>query len=430
MSKLKMKNRNGIYAKNNVLENPTLNHNLPIRFLNNIGKFADKMGLSIANRSAKSLMAAACRKTGLSDWGDDNFLEPLHILLESCRKEANLSSLGWMVFHEQITNHLSNRLLIQNELKRNPEIYNEPIEKPLFIVSLPRTGTTLLQKLLFQDTTYRSLLCWESRTPIPPPGPNTCGDNIRITKVEKELKRLYKIAPKLALIHHMKANEPEECNSLLANSLTFYTFHIFLNLPTYSQWLKTCDMVPVYQYYKLQLQMLQSRLPRKPWILKSPFHTLSLDALLTVFPDACILQTHRDPSKVLSSSCSLTHTVRSIVSDTVTPADIGKECFSFLERMLKGCIDARTPSNASNFYDIQFEKLVSNPVDTIKNIYSYFDLTFTAKLEKRILEWLSANKKDKYGIHKHSLEKFALDPVVVKNRFNGYRKRFQIPYED
>lgn len=398
----------------------------PIRLFNSLGRVFERCGVSPANRSEESLMAAACRRTGLSDWGDDSFRIPLRILLESYRKDAKLKLFGWIIIHESLIGKLVNRLRIQNELKRHPEILQEPIRQPLFIVSLPRTGTTLLQNLLSQDRTNRSLLFWELMSPAPSPQPQTRDTDPRIAKAEKMLWFFHKLMPEWAIMHPMNAKTPEECFPLLENSFVSFSFIHYGLLTRYQKWIEGQDMVPPYRYYRQQLQLLQSRFPRKRWVLKAPLHMFCLDALLTVFPDACVVQTHRDPLKVIPSACSLIDILQRAYCDHVDLDLYSHKRLDFLTSMMEHYTHVRDSVDSARFFDVQYKDLVQDPVSTVHRIYEYFGYKFDVRLEERMRAWLTANPQNKHGIHRYSLEQFGLNPDMVNRRFATYCKRFRI----
>ena len=401
-----------------------------IRMLNFIGIALERIGISPANRSEGALMEAACRHTGLSDWGDELFRDALSILLESYRKDADLSLFGWMIVHSDLIHHLKNRLLIQDTIKRFPKITDEKIRQPIFIVSLPRTGTTLLQRLLSLDTSNRSPLTWEMITPAPPPTPQTHGTDIRIRHAIKMLKNLYRIAPQLPHIHAVQATEPEECVTLLANSLVFPSFAGNANLKRYIEWIEKQDMTLSYQYHRLQLQMLQFYFPKKRWVLKAPLHMLYLNEIINVFPDACIVQTHRNPLEVVPSTCSLMFTSRKMLSNSVKPEIIGQQALEITKQMIADCNHTRNGRNANRFFDISYDELTRRPLETVSKIYDYFGFDFSDDFQERIRRYLKENPKNKHGVHRYSLEQFGLYPDEIREGFSEYCQSFSIEIEE
>ncbi|OAD21580.1 hypothetical protein THIOM_002647, partial [Candidatus Thiomargarita nelsonii] len=226
----------------------------------------------IKNSAVDALLEAASRRTGLSDWGDDDhFRTALGVLLENIKNEAIKSEVRLSLSFRLIEN-LKNRLHIQEALKRYPAILEQPIYNPLYIVSLPRTGTTLLQRLLAQDAYNRPLLFWEALMPAPPPEPEQHENDPRIKKIVESVKYFKQFDPDLDSIHLLDAKKPEECFFLIDNSLVWQVWPEWAPKSQYAEWISKQDMVPIYQYYRQQLQILQYRFPPKRWLLKGPTH--------------------------------------------------------------------------------------------------------------------------------------------------------------
>jgi len=403
---------------------------LPIRFLNWLGKAMEHLGISMVNLSEISLLTAAQRQTGLYDWGDESFRIPLRILLESLEEEAKFNLVGRYMFRQETIKMLINRLRIQDELKRHPAILQEQIHQPLFIVGLPRTGTTLLHNLLAQDPSSRALLTWEMLFPWPPPKRHTRETDPRIAKAERRLRQLLYLAPNFNTIHPIDAKAPNECMFLLRYSfLCRGVFELVAPVKRYVEWLDKQDMVPSYCYYHQLLQFLQWRCPGDHWVLKTPVHMFSLDALLTVFPDACIVQTHRDPLKVVPSCCSLFATFKGMYSDHVDLKRLGQECTDRLVDMVERGSKIRNSANPNQLYDIDYKDLLKDPISIIRRIYAYFGYKYNIHIEEQMRRWLSESPQHKHGIHRYSLEQFYLDPAVINNRFAMYRERFKISIE-
>jgi len=424
-------NRKECSVKNS---NPTTfqfsHHPLPIRFLNWFGKAAECCGISLVSLSETSLLKAAYRRTGLYDWGDDSFRIPMKILLASLEEEAKFNLVGRQMFRQDTIKILINRLRIQDELKRHPEILQEKINRPLFIIGLPRTGTTLLHNLLAQDPSSRALLTWEMLFPWPPPERHTRETDPRIAKTKRRLRQLLYLAPNFNTIHPVDAKAPNECMFLLQYSfLCRGAFELIAPVRRYIKWLGTQDMVPVYLYYRQLLQLLQWRCSAHHWVLKAPVHMFSLDALLTVFPDACVVHMHRDPCKVVPSCCSLFATFKGMYSDHLDVKRLGQECTDRLADMVVRAIKVRDSTDHSTFFDVHYKNLLKDPIDIVHQIYAYFGYNYTNHMEERMHRWLSENPQHKHGIHRYSLEQFYLDPAVIKTRFSKYFERFKISIE-
>jgi len=372
-------------------------------------------------------MAAAQRRTGLSDWGDASFREAFRRLLEAYECTANLHLLGRLALRQECLRLLSNRLRMQEDLKRFPCIEQTPIRKPLVIVGLPRTGTTLLHQLLAQDPSARVPRLWELLQPSPPPCPEALAAAPRRKQAEQMIRRALAFAPHFQALHPLSATGPEECIFLFQHTFMSVVFEAYGEVPDYITWLLHQDLTPAYRYYQQQLQLLQWRWPGDHWVLKSPHHLFFLDVLLTVFPDACVVQTHRDPATALASLCSLMATTRSLYSHGVAAQRLGAPCLATwgiaLDRMLR----VRAATDPARFYDLYYEDLLADPIAAVYRIYAYFGYTATPGMEVDMQRWLAAHPQHRYGVHQYALSQFGLDRPMVERCYAAYLQRFPGP---
>ncbi len=250
-------------------------------------------------------MAAAEAETGLNDYGSDSFRPGLEHLTEALRSEAQLNELGSDIMRMRLVGHLASRLQVHDTVKRFPQIEDRAIRAPLFIIGLPRTGTTALSNLLDADPAIRSLRCWESSSPVPPPEAATQDTDPRIAPTARGLEAMYETFPKMRSLHFQTATGPTECQDLLGMDMRTSHFDGMAIVPSYTRWVLECDMTPAYVVHRRTLQLLQWHCPPYQWHLKTPVHMLSLPALVSVYPDARFIWTHRDPSEVMGSVCSL-----------------------------------------------------------------------------------------------------------------------------
>lgn len=398
-----------------------------LRGINWVGETLQQNGISLVNLTEESLLNTAKRESGLSDWGDESFRLPLRILLESLEKDAELNLFGRYFMRKLCIQLLSNRLRIQEDIKRYPEILQVAIPRPLFILGMPRTGTTLLHNLLAQDPTSRWLHLWEMASPSPPPEYHNAHSDPRIQEVEKFVEQYNTLAPQLATVHNLNPQGPEECNPLFEHEFTSLIFEIRANVKHYAEWISNYDMVGAYQFYRQQLQLLSWHYPpASHWVFKAPAHIFYLDALIKVFPDACIVQTHRDPLKVLPSICSLSAIVRGVYSDRIEPKTLGNYWSDRIATALEREIQVRDSQKSSRFYDVHYHTLVQDPIGTVQQIYNYFDYDFHPQIAENIKTWLAQNPQHKHGVHRYSLEQFGLEPDTVNHQFANYCERFNI----
>jgi Sulfotransferase family len=381
-------------------------------------------GLMMWRLDMENLMETARRRTGLTNFGDIAFHEPLRRLVNSCENEARLNSIGRLVCREDILQLLCNRLEIQRDLESWPDIAGQSIPAPIFITGLPRSGTTLLHNLLAQDhCEFRAPSTWEVMFPSPPPLAG--GENYtRIKRAEANLALFNVLVPEFRKIHPMSARFPQECVAILSHSFLSDQFDTMFNIPTYQSWLERQDMRPAYAYHRQFLQHLQYGGPVRRFVLKAPNHMFSLEALFAIYPDAQIIQTHREPLEVLPSIASLMRVMRSAFSDFVDPVAIGSEMIRFWKETLHGFLNDRKELPAGAVHDVKFTDLVSDPIAVVGKLYRELGHEFTAEAEGRMRSFLLSHPNGRHGNHSYATVSFGLDPVEVHQGFTLYRERF------
>lgn len=402
---------------------------LPVRLLNGIGRFSQRLGWAGALLEAESLLSAAQKQTGLSDFGDPSFRLGLEKLLFAWEHDSQLTFSGRFIVREFCLGLLTNRLRLTNALKRHSAIKDEPIRRPIFVIGLPRTGTTLLHRLLAQDPAARCFYTWETYNFGGPHDPKTYHQDPRIEQVAQRMKGVAYMAPEMQRKHPIGATEPEECIALLAQTfISPLMFDSMTRVPSYIRWLETQDLEPSYRAFKTMLQSLQYGFPPSRWVLKSPGHLFRLDALLAVFPDACVIQTHRHPEQVIPSWCSLNATIRGMASDVIDPMEIGETWARRWARWAKRALEVRKTAVSTRskqavspqFFDVYYQDLISDPIQTVRNLYEHFGYSYTADMEQRILRWQRNNQQHRHGIHRYSLEQFGLSSAQLETHFAAY----------
>jgi hypothetical protein len=392
-----------------------------VRLLNRVGRVVGGCGIDWPRLDPESLMAAARRRTGLADFGDGLFREGLDRLVESFQANPAVHGFGRHFFREYCVGVLANRLRITDELKRHPEIHDVPVARPLVITGLPRSGTTLLHRLMSEDPAGRIMLFWEAFEPSPAPRPETYRTDPRIGRARKALALINGLAPRIPAAHHFAAEEPEEDNTLFAHEFRAGFIGFMFDVPDYTRWLNAQDRVPGYRSMRRQLQLLSRHIRGDYWILKSPAHVYGLDALLTVFPDANVVHTHRDPGKVIPSLASLSAGFRSLVADPLDLRRLGTEFAEAMAEGLEQAMTARASADPARFFDVRYESLVADPVDTVREVCQSFGYDFTPEYEARTRHYLAENPQHKHGVHRYSLDDFGLDAAAVARHFGDYR---------
>ena len=376
-----------------------------------------------------SIVRAAARKAKSDQFGDKGFLEALPILVDAVEREADLSWIGRVACRQSLTMALESRFALYRHRVNHPEIVDVPIEKPLFIVGFPRTGTTILFNLLAQDPANRAPLGWEIQFPNPPPETATYATDPRIERARKYFGQMDTMAPSLASMHEVGADLPQECMPILAHSMLSPQANVAFNIPSYQDWVDEQDAGPAYAYHRHFLQHLQSRHMKDRWVLKSPVHLATLDALLDEYPDARLIFTHRDPAKTIPSLASLVYTVRGIVTDSVDPKKVGPEQLDWWAKSLDHAMEVREKhaDKADQFMDIQFEEVIADPVAALARAYEHFDIPWSDEVGARMRGFLVDNPRGKHGSHRYELGDFAIELGQIRERFANYCRAYDIP---
>ena len=373
------------------------------------------------------LITAARETTGLSNLGDDSILDALNRLVDALNSEARLNERGEQSVRGNLVATLSNRLRIEDYLASHPELLERPVEKPLFVFGLPRTGTTLVINLLSVDPARRCFLRWEAFDSVPPPKVSElhAGPRYEACQAQTELSLQY--APHIAAIHYEDADSPTECQFSMTPSFVAQYYDSMYDIPSYHQWfLHEADYLPAFRFHKRFLQLLQSETGGR-WTLKNPWHPLYLDQLTTVYPDAQLVMTHRDPVEVVGSACSLVKAIRPMFSDEVDFHTIGRNLLETFDVMIERTLAYKEKHGWDSIYDMQYSDVMRDPVEEIRKVYRHFDEPFTAEAEAAMNHYMQANPKGKHGHHTYSLEDYGLATEQVRERYADYCERFGIP---
>lgn len=396
-----------------------------VKHANDEGAFVDQH--AVLPLGFDGLVREACEQTGLSDYGEDYWQEPLQILCKDLDEIAQLTLLGRISARNDLLIWLKNRLYIIELLKQNPEIAEQEINAPMFIVGLPRSGTSILFEVLAQDPEVGVPLLWEAMLPYPPPEAATYESDPRIEQAELMFKQWQRLVPEFATVHEMGGRIPSECGLLMASS--FISDHVAsLHMSdNYGAWHATADLSPAYEWHKTMLQVLQWKNPRKRWLLKAPAHQGYLDLLLKVYPDARIVQTHRDPIKCMASSANLMACLYKVRSnrpfDAVAFENIlmGAPTAARLEYVMDQRADGTVP--AANMCDSHYYDLLEDPAAAVAKIYEHFDMDFSAEAKAAMLAYLKDKPQGKFGAHQYQSD------ASERHFFKRYQDHYGVPSE-
>lgn len=375
------------------------------------------------------IIAKAREATGLADLGDPATLEGLEVLVKASNEEARLSESGAQPWEAMLVGTLANRMRIIDYLKRHPELLERPVERPMFVFGLPRTGTTLTINLLSADPARRCFLRWEALDSAPPAKAGELHTDPRCQAEQQMLDFAIKYAPQVAAAHHENADSPTECQYSMALTFCAQIFDSMVRVPSYGKWFLQSSYLPAFRFHKQVLQLLQANNGGR-WTLKNPWHPLFLDDLTTVYPDAQLAMTHRDPVEVVGSACSLIRHVRPMFSDAVDLREIAEQMIETFDLMIARQNAFRDMHGEGAIFDIQYVDQLRDPVGEMRRLYAHFDEPFTPAAEAAMTELLAANPQGKHGQHSYSLAEFGLTEAGVRSHFKDYCDRYRIPLRD
>ncbi len=374
---------------------------------------------------------ARARTGGLEDFGEPQFLDGLERFVDSLENDARLNAIGQHIAKGRVTQHVLNRLNYVNDRKLYPAIAEQKIVKPVFIIGLGRTGSTILHDILAQDPASRAPLTWEVTYPSPPPRTATFGTDPRIAQTEAGFPPMDFRREKFKAMHPMGAQLSQECVVMMGDTMSTPLFHNQFRVPTYQDWVDTADRSHVYAFHKQQLQHLQSGHRLDRWVLKTGAHMWGLDHLLATYPDARIVFTHRDPVKSLTSYASLTALVREMGSDHVDKFEVAEDWNARLTAKLQQAVAIRAAKDYPDavFYDMKFADFVRDQFAVVQQIYDAFDLPLSDEAAARMKWFIADNPQGKHGIHRYEAHEYGIDPAVVRAQFRPYIERFDLKPE-
>lgn len=365
--------------------------------------------------SVEELIEKSIKKTGVGEFDDVSFLRPLRVLVD-CYHSDNNSGFKDFFVRNDLIRLLSNRLRVEQNYREYPEIKDIIIRKPMFIIGLGRTGSTYLHNLLAQDPSVRTLRYWELQRPSLCSTYDKATYDRNISMAKNEINGLYKNAFDLKRAHKMVYDGPEECCHLMFHTFMAKGFYITYNTVSYIQWLIKQDLRPAYQYYEKMLKLLFYRESRERIVLKDPTHLSYLNIIAEQFPDARFVWLHRDPKKIIPSSLGL-YSLLNGKKDV----DENKQFVKQLGRDLRSACQIRKELGDNIFYDVDFNTLIKEPIETIKRIYKYFDILYSKDAEYNMRVWINKNNHNSHNKkHVYCLDEFGLTEGLVKEEFAFY----------
>jgi hypothetical protein len=371
----------------------------------------------------EELHEAAVRHTGFDAFGDPAYRVGLRVLLDAFDADLDLSETGWRLAYEAwFLTPLIARLYAEKGWAEHPEVLAMAIQRPLVITGIPRTGTTALHKLLSVDPQFQGLEYWLTQTPMLRPPRETWETHPAYRACIANLEAVATIVPEMRKAHEFAAGEVEECGAVLGQSFIFSGIHL---LPTYRRWCLAQSAQESYRRYVNVLHLIGGREPQKRWLLKAPHHMVEIDTLLEVFPDACIIQTHRDPLKAIPSFCSLLHTYERAFQGEAARADVlGPQECAFWRNALDRMETARKKLPVQ-FFDVDHRHFLVDPLGTVHSIYEYFGLRLSPHTEQQMRAWVAASPTSRHGEHQYRLDSWGITAAKICESFAEYRAQHQ-----
>jgi hypothetical protein len=396
---------------------------LPVRLFNGFGALLEKTRIRSTPMIASDLIDTAKRRCGLDHFGEGEFFEALSRLLESCQDEARLNLIGKVALKVDVLETLCARLKMERDRQLYPNISRQEIREPLFIVGLPRSGTSVLHRLLAADPEHRAPLMWEVRSPSPP---TRVDEKRRIQRATQSCNFFNWLVPTFRYVHTVGAEVPQECVSLMTPTFLSDQFDAMYYVPSYRGWFFRQDLRPVYEYHRRFLQHLQFRHTARRWTLKAPTHMFATPALLSVYPDALFVQTHRSPVDSMASVSSLVTILRSAFSDVVDPITVGREAIHYWSETMDKFLSERDRLADNRICDIKYDDIRRDPIGTVRQIYDYFGWSLSREAEQRMRALVASQAGRQSANHRYDLSQFGFSAEEVLHAFAPYCERFRL----
>lgn len=374
--------------------------------------------------SAESLLAEAIARTGFDDFGPGDFREGLEVLLESLARDADLSPATDEAVVGDLRRRLGNRLEVEAWYRERPEIEHLAVRGPVDINGLPRTGTTALANMLSLDPQFRSLRQWEQSQPVPPPtleGEATDPRRLRLVEVNAA------VSPELKAMHLYDADATVEDSELLG--MAFHGQQFTVPVYGYHAWWRAADLSETYAYHRRVVKLLQSQRPPDLWLFKAPHHNFHLEAIVSAYPDARFVMTHRDPVRSVPSWASIVSAILPASGHERDLHRLGAEVSEHLRVGVEHAVAARSRLDEDRFLDVYHRELIADPMREVRRIYEFVGAELEPSVEQTIRDWQERNRSGAHGTHRYSAEQFGLSDAQLRSDFDFYVRHFDITVE-
>jgi len=391
------------------------------RFLNALDDVAAATGVANAPLDADEICAAALQKSGRQRFSDHSFYEPLRLLLQCYEDEADLNVLGRYAARWDAQRCLVSLLRFDAEEEAHPEIRRERIVRPLFITGMPRSGTSLLHSLLIEDPANRIPRCFEIMEPYAPHGRDR-----RRQQVDRQLRMFENLAPRMAVMHPLDADSPQECTEITGQVFRSLRFEMTHRVPSYQRWLDAEGHLEAYRFHRRFLRHLQHGQGPRRWVLKCPDHIHALAAIGSVYPDRRMVFVHRDPLRVAASAMKLTEVVRQPFARQIDRREIGRQVLGRLTEAAEAMVAAAKADRESEIFHVHYAGFAAEPAGTIAALYDHFDLDFTPAARAAVMRQFAQAKS---GGNRYDLAEFGLEAAELCAAFEGYMRHFEVEGE-
>jgi hypothetical protein len=375
---------------------------------------------------AEKLLAAALQRAGREAFEDSSFVPPLQRLIASCNAESDLNALGRNAVKYEIHRSLHNLLEFERRERDDPRLLARPIERPIFITGMPRSGSTFLHRLLVRDISIAAPLSWRLVHPHPSAA-GRLGQTFDRAKVQAQFYLMRLLAPELNSLHQVAAAEPEECTDITAQVFQSLRYDSVYRVPSYQSWLQRHGHVEAYRFHKRFLQHLDAQAPGRRWILKSPDHVFALEDIKAVYPDAQWVFIHRDPVAVLASVARLTEVLRRPFSRSVDLQEIGQQvCASWLDgaqRMM------RAAAASNSILQLHYREIIADPPQAVARLFRHAGHAASGEAAQRMRKWLGNRSNRGHRPRRYDLASFGLDGEALREQFKPYTDTFGVQLE-
>jgi Sulfotransferase family len=381
---------------------------------------------------AAGMKQQAADQCGLAQFGNDPFAEFYDRYIDSLNQDGELNAIGVMRTEAQIVNCLKNRLQLQDWYAREPSIADEVIERPILLMGLPRSGTTVMHHLFDHDPKMRLLRMWETLSPCPPPAVDPESARLRLEAAQQMKAQILSDKKNFDAMHLLDPDGPDECTNLLDQVFGMVGVLNIAKCPTYFDWLaESADFRSVFRHHRNVLKALQWKAPRRRWVLKYPNYIMSMPELADTYPDGTFVVSHRDPVQTLASLCKLTHYLRGVRYDDADndKHEVGEQIWNFVQTHVDNFMEYRSSDHSMPILDVAYEKLLDSPVEVVESAYVAAGEEFSVSVRKNLEDWASSNPKGKRGVNEYSFSDYGLDRARVEAGFDEYRKAFNVPRE-